>query len=78
MKYDMDMMLRLRLLPWKDAVKINQGKDVTVIVSDYDHLRGFIATPRWTRTEILAVIETLYARLAALNSMEIYKVEVSL
>lgn len=75
MKHDMDAILGLRLLPWKDSK--NHGKHVTVIVSDDDSTHLPIIGSRWTKEQKLEVAEEFRARLAAPNSGEIHVAEVA-
>ena len=75
MKHDMDAVLGLRLLPWKDTNNPNHGKHVTVIVSDDASTHLPIIGSRWTKDQKLQVAEEFRARLAAPNSGEIHKAE---
>ena len=74
-KNDMDAMLGLRMLPWKDMTDANRGKHVTVIISDNTSTHSEDATPRWTKDQKLKAAELLRARLAAPNSAEIHEAE---
>ena len=73
---NMDILLGLRLLPWKKKEGMTQGKHVTVIISDKKASRssGSI-TPHWTRTQKLEAAEKLRAQLAAPDSAEIHIAE---
>ena len=77
MKHDMDAILGLRLLPWKNMKNPNHGKHVTVIVSDDATTHLPIICSRWTKIQKLEVAEELRARLAAPNSGEIHEAEVA-
>ena len=72
----MDQMLGFRLLPWKNKENTNQGKHVTVVISDIAFPHVAIVTPDWTRTQKLEAAEKLRARLAAPNSAEIHTAEI--
>ena len=75
MKHDMDAILGLRLLPWKDVKNSNHGKHVTVIISDDATTHFPILGSRWTKNQKLEIAEEFRARLAAPNSGEIHEVE---
>ena len=77
MKHDMDAILGLRLLPWKDMKNPNHGKHVTVIVSDDETTHLPIIGSRWTKSQKLEVAEAFRARLAAPNSGDIHVAEVA-
>ena len=71
----MDRMLGLRLLPWKNKENPNQGKHVTVVISDDASTHSGNATPHWTQTQKLEAAEEFRLRLAAPNSAEIHTAE---
>ena len=75
MKYDMETLLGLRLLPWKDMNNKAQGKHVTVVVSDDPSTHFEIVTPRWTKDQKLNIAERLRSRLAAPDSAKIHEAE---
>ena len=77
MKHDMDAILGLRLLPWKNMKNTNHGKHVTVIVSDDATTHFPIIGSRWTKDQKIEVAEEFRARLAAPNSGEIHEAEVA-
>ena len=72
--FKMEMMLGLRLLPWKDMKNANRGKHVTVVISD-DITPYDATTLRWTKAQKLEAAEKLRARLAAPDAAEIHEVE---
>ena len=73
--HQMETMLGLRMLPWKDIDNMDRGKHVTVIVGDDASTHSETITPRWTKAEKLEAAEKLRARLAAPNSAFIHKEE---
>ena len=75
MKHDMDALLPLRLLPWKNIRNPNHGKHVTVIISDDVSTHLPTNGSRWTKDQKLQVAEEFRARLAAPNSGEIHNAE---
>ena len=75
MKHDMDALLDLRMLPWKNMQNPNKGKHVTVIISDDATTHLPVLGSRWTKYQKLQVAEEFRARLAAPNSGEIHEAE---
>lgn len=74
-RHDMDTMLGLRMLPWKNKDSVHHGKHVTVIVSDDASTHWELATPRWTKSQKLDVAEKIRARLATPNAAEVHDAE---
>lgn len=72
---DMEAMLGLRMLPWKNIANANQGKHVTVILSDDTSTYTNLTTLRWTKAQKLEAAEMLRARLAAPNAAMTHEVE---
>ena len=72
---NMQTMLGLRLLPWKDKNDANRGKHVTVVVGDGCKPYSDAVTPRWTKAQKLESAETLRARLAAPDAAAIHVAE---
>lgn len=77
MKHDMDALLGLRLLPWKNMANPNHGKHVTVIVSDDETTQLQSLGSRWTKGQKLEIAEEFRASLATPNSGEIHELEVA-
>ena len=71
----MNQMLGLRMLPWKHKQDADQGKHVTVIISDDASTHAEAITPRWSKASKLEAAEAFRALLADPNSAEIHKAD---
>ena len=73
--FNMETMLGLRLLPWKDMTNANRGKHVTVVVGDGFKPYSDSITARWTKAQKLSAAESLRARLATPDAAKIHIAE---